>query len=88
MMTRTEEQAEFWMLTKGILQDERVETDEAHVVLRWVEEHNRAGEFTALIEELRKYLSDNWIDRFESKQIVTVIGNVLAKLRQLKQAEA
>ena len=37
MMTRKEESSEFWMLTKGILQDTRVDTDEALVIKRWLE---------------------------------------------------
>ena len=41
MMTRKEESSEFWMLTKGILQDTRVDTDEALVIKRWLEEHQR-----------------------------------------------
>ena len=37
--TRKELSDEFWMLTKGILQDSSVDTDEARVLKRWLEEH-------------------------------------------------
>lgn len=83
MMTRKEEHAEFWMLTKGILQDSKVDVDEAKVVRRWLEEHRRGSEFDPMIEKLAKQLDDNWIDRFESKEIVETIGKVLALLRTL-----
>ena len=44
MMTRKEESDEFWMLTKGILQDTRVDAEEALVVKRWLEEHQHNGD--------------------------------------------
>ena len=74
MMTKMEESKEFWMLTKGILQDARVDTDEALVVKRWLEEHQRDGEFARAIETLGKFLTDRYIDRFESKTCSTVIS--------------
>ena len=76
MMTRKEESSEFWMLTKGILQDTRVDTDEALVIKRWLEEHQRDGEFT-----------DRYIDRFESKSLCDMIGGVLTALRQAAASE-
>lgn len=87
MMTRKEERDEFWMLTQGILQDSKVETDEARVVKRWLEEHQRAGEFAYAIEKLSGQLSDNWIDRFESASIIEAIGRVLQQLRRGAEAE-
>lgn len=84
MMTRKEESSEFWMLTKGILQDSRVDTEEAGVVKRWLEEHKRGDEFDRLIEKLDKFLTDGYIDRFESKDVIDSIGRVLALLRTLK----
>ena len=87
MMTRQEESKEFWMLTKGILQDARVDTDEALVVIRWLEEHQRADEFALVIEQLGKFLTDRYIDRFESKSLCDMIGNVLTTLRQAATAE-
>ena len=35
--TKAELGSEFWMLTKGILQDGTVDTDEASVIKRWLE---------------------------------------------------
>jgi len=84
MMTRKEESSEFWMLTKGILQDSRVDTEEAAVVKRWLEEHKRGDEFDRLIGKLDKFLVDGYIDRFESKDVIDSIGRVLALLRTLK----
>ena len=87
MMTRNEECSEFWMLTKGILQDARVDTDEANVVKRWLEEHQRADEFAPVIAKLGKFLTDRYIDRFESKSLCDMIGGVLTTLRQAAKAE-
>ena len=87
MMTRKEESNEFWMLTKGILQDARVDTEEALVVKRWLEEHQRDGEFAHAIETLGKFLTDRYIDRFESKSLCDMIGNVLTMLRQSASSE-
>ena len=87
MMTRKEESNEFWMLTKGILQDTRVDTEEALVVKRWLEEHQRNGEFAHAIETLGKFLADRYIDRFESKNLCGMIGSVLAGLRQAAQSD-
>lgn len=87
MMTRQEESKEFWMLTKGILQDSRVDTDEAAVIKRWLEEHQRDGEFARAIETLDKFLTDGYIDRFESKGLSDMIGGVLTTLRQAAKAE-
>ena len=87
MMTRKEESNEFWMLTKGILQDARVDTDEALVIKRWLEEHQREGEFTLAIAQLGKFLTDRYIDRFESKSLCDMIGSVLTALRQAAKAE-
>ena len=74
---------EFWMLTKGILQDSNVDTDEANVVKRWLEEHKNGTEFDPVIAKLGKFLTDGYIDRFESKELINSIGNVLRTLRGL-----
>ena len=76
---------EFWMLTKGILQDATVDTDEAGVIVRWLEEHKTGSEFDLTIAKLRKFLTDGYIDRFESKELVDSIGTVLRTLRQLNK---
>ena len=88
MMTRKEERDEFWMLTQGILQDSKVETSEARVVKRWLEEHRRGGEFDFALARLGEQLADNWIDRFESQAIVETIGRVLQILRTEADREA
>lgn len=82
--TKTEEAAEFWMLTKGILQDSNVDTDEAKVILRWLEEHKTDASFDGLIAKLTAFLKDGYIDRFESKAMIDTIGNILRALRAAK----
>ncbi len=79
--SKSELGAEFWMLTKGILQDSTVDTDEALVIKRWLEEHKQGDEFNTIIGKLDKYLTDGYIDRFESKTLIDTIGNILRTLR-------
>ena len=81
MMTRKELHDEFWLLTKGILQDSKVDATEAIVVKRWLEEHQTDNEFSILINNLTKMLSDSYIDRFESQDIITLLGRTLQQLR-------
>ena len=80
--TKQEQGAEFWMLTKGILQDSSVDTDEARVITRWLEEHKDGSEFDLTIGKLDKFLVDGYIDRFESKSLMDTIGSILRQLRQ------
>ena len=80
--TKNELGAEFWMLTKGILQDSTVDTDEARVIKRWLEEHKEGTEFDLVISRLDKYLIDGYIDRFESKALTDAIGTILRTLRR------
>ena len=81
--TNAELSEEFWMLTKGVLQDSTVDTDEAKVLVRWLEEHKTGAEFDRVVEKLRKFLTDGYVDRFESKELVNSIGTVLRTLRGL-----
>lgn len=81
MMTREEERAEFWMLTKGILQDSKVDANEARVVKRWLEEHQKGEEFAMLISRLGGFLADGYIDPRESGSIAESIGRALATMR-------
>ena len=76
--------AEFWMLTKGILQDSSVDTDEARVLKRWLEEHCEGAEYGTIIGRLDKFLADGYIDRFESKSLLDTIGNILRFLRETR----
>ena len=82
--TNAELGEEFWMLTKGILQDSNVDTDEAKVIVRWLEEHKTGTEFDIVIAKLKKFLTDGYIDRFESKELIDSIGNILRTLRGLR----
>ena len=80
--SRQELGEEFWMLTKGILQDSSVDTDEARVLKRWLEEHREGAEFDTIVAKLDKFLTDGYIDRFESKSLMDTIGSILRLLRQ------
>ena len=81
MMTQKELHDEFWLLTKGILQDSRIDTEEARVIKRWLEEHQKADEFASVIEGLARRLADGYVDRFESRDIIDSLGYTLAQLR-------
>ena len=80
--TKQEMGAEFWMLTKGILQDSTVDTDEAAVIKHWLEEHKKGAEFDRVIAKLDKFLTDGYIDRFESQELISSIGTILRTIRQ------
>ena len=82
--SRQELGEEFWMLTKGILQDSSVDTDEARVLKRWLEEHKEGAEFDTIIGKLDKFLTDGYIDRFESKNLLDTIGSILRLLREAR----
>ena len=83
-MTLKEMHDEFWLLTKSVLQDSRISTDEAQVLKRWLEEHQREGEFAYVIAKLDRFLEDGIIDRFESSEVITALGHVLATLNGRK----
>ena len=86
MLTAKEKSVEFWMLTKGVLQDSKVDTDEAVVIKRWLEEHKAGSEFDVAISKLEGFLKDGCIDRVELKNLIDSIGSVLATLRNIKDA--
>ena len=80
MMTKEELRAEFWLLTKGMLQDARVDADEARVVKRWLEEHGEGDEYALLIKKLDGFLTDGDIDPRESAALADSLGRVLSRL--------
>lgn len=81
MLTREEESAEFWLLTKGILQDSVIDAQEARVVKRWLEEHQKGDEFAMMISRLDSFLADGFIDPRESSRIADSIGRILSTIR-------
>ncbi|MBP5790715.1 MAG: hypothetical protein J6W80_00445 [Kiritimatiellae bacterium] len=85
MMTIEEERAELWLLAKGILQDSRVDADEAKVIKRWLEEHQKDGEFAMLISRLDAFLADGLIDPRESAAIADSIGRTLANMARISK---
>ena len=82
MMTKQELYAEFWLLTKSVLQDSRIDTDEAKVIKRWLEEHREGNPFDFIIGKLDGFLSDGYVDRFESAKVIDALGHVLRLLRE------
>lgn len=80
-MTQKELHDEFWLLTKSVLQDSRIDAAEATVLKRWLEEHQQGDEFDYLIGKLSELLSDKYVDRNESRIVVDALGRVLAQLR-------
>ena len=81
-MTQKELHDEFWLLTKGILQDSRIDTEEARVLKRWLEEHQQGTGFSYVIEKLNRFLEDVYIDRFESKEVIDALGHTLLLLNE------
>lgn len=79
--TNNELAKEFWMLTKGILQDSKVDTDEAQVLKRWIEEHGLTDTFSLIVKRLDQFLADGFIDQFESKTLLDSFGTILSHLR-------
>jgi uncharacterized membrane protein YebE (DUF533 family) len=82
MMTMEETRAEFWLLTKGILQDSVIDADEARVVKRWLEEHQRESEYATVIAQLDAFMSDGYIDPRESRNIADAIGRLLSGMHK------
>ena len=81
MMTKKELHDEFWLLTKSVLQDSKIDADEARVIKRWLEEHRDGNSFDFIITKLDGFLSDGYVDRFESQKIIDALGCVLRQLR-------
>ena len=81
MMTQKELHEEFWLLTKSVLQDSRIDTEEANVLKRWLEEHQQGNEFEFIIGKLNRFLADGYVDRFESQEIMDALGRTLSLLR-------
>ena len=81
MMTKQELHDEFWLLTKSVLEDSKIDADEARVIKRWLEEHRDGYSFDFIIEKLNGFLSDGYVDRFESQKIIDALGCVLRLLR-------
>ena len=81
-MTPQQERDEFWLLSKGILQDSKIDTDEARVIRCWLAEHNHNGTYDFALAKLDRQLSDGWIDRYESTAIIDAIGQVLRMMRE------
>ena len=79
-MTTQELHDEFWLLTKSILQDSKIDTTEARVLKRWLEEHQQGDEFDHAIGKMESILGDGYVDRFESQDAISALGDVLVRL--------
>ena len=82
--TKEQDIAEFWMLTKGILQDGSVDTEEASVIRNWLKAHGKEEMCPLVIKKLDKFLQDGYIDRFEAAELTASIGSILRALREQK----
>ena len=80
MMTKQELHDEFWLLTKSVLQDSKIDVSEARVIKRWLEEHREGNDFDFTIGKLEGFQSD----RFESRAIIDALGHTLRQLRESK----
>ena len=83
-MTKQELHDEFWLLTKSVLQDSKIDVSEAMVIKRWLEEHREGNDFDFTIGKLEGFQSDGYIDRFESRAIIDALGHTLRQLRESK----
>ena len=81
-MTKKEEHDEFWLLTRSVLQDSQIDTEEARVLKRWLEEHREGNSFDFIIGKLNDILSDGYVDRFESAKVIDALGQVLRQLHE------
>ena len=81
MMTKQELHDEFWLLTKSVLEDSRIDAHEARVIKRWLEEHREGNSFDSFIKKLDGFLGDGYVDRFESTNVIEALGCVLRQLR-------
>ena len=81
--TKKEEAAEFWMLAKGILQDSKIDTEEATVIKRWLEEHRTDDSFDLALAKINRFLVDGYINDLESAELVDTLGLILRRLRSV-----
>lgn len=86
MLTQKEKHDEFWLLTRSVLQDSQIDTEEARVLKRWLEEHQRDTEFSYVIKKLDRILADGYVDRFESKEVIDTLGHTLSQLNVKDEA--
>ena len=86
MLTQKEKHDEFWLLTRSVLQDSQIDTEEARVLKRWLEEHQRDTEFSYVIRKLDRILADGYVDRFESKEVIDTLGHTLSQLNVKDEA--
>lgn len=80
MMTKEELGAEFWLLTKGILQDAVIDAEEARVIKRWLQEH-APEEGAGMVARIDGFLADGYIDPRESARLAEALGVILRRLR-------
>lgn len=91
MMTQKELHDEFWLLTKGVLQDSRIDTAEARVLKRWFEEHQGFCRFDDEVAMLAEFISDGYVGRAEAPEVLNMISRILFQLNKdgvTKQVEA
>ena len=81
MMTKKELHGEFRLLTKSVLEDSRIDADEARVIKRWMEKRRAGDAFGFFIENPNGFLGDGRVGRWGSTKVIEALGSVLRQLR-------
>jgi len=78
----SDENAEFKGMVLGILADDEVNYKEAYQLLYWLEDHIEvANQHQNLYFKTKEVLDDDHLDRYEAKEMKTILDNVLRNLK-------
>jgi DNA polymerase-3 subunit epsilon len=76
-----DESAEFRGMVMGILADDEVNYKEAYELLYWLEDHIEvAKQHHSIYLKTKEVLNDDYLDRYEAKEIKTLLNNILRNL--------
>lgn len=76
-----DENAEFKGMVLGILADDEVNYKEAYQLLYWLEDHIEvANQHQNLYFETKEVLDDDHLDKYEAKEMKTILNNVLRNI--------
>ena len=77
-----DENAEFKGMVLGILADDEVNYKEAYQLLYWLEDHIEvANQHQNLYLKTKEVLDDDHLDRYEAKEMKTILNDVLRNLK-------
>ena len=77
-----DENVEFKEMVLGILADDEVNYKEAYQLLYWLEDHIEvANQHQKLYFKTKEVLDDDHLDRYEAKEMKTILNNVLRNLK-------